>query len=101
MYHETEGGGGQRGQGGGSGMSHGGEWGYHGYRGWGNCCCGCGRGCHYGGGHYQRGGFGPGFVQRRFIGKEEVIAKLEEYLKQLQAEVRGVEERIAELKKTS
>jgi len=50
--------------------------------------------------HYRRSGFGPGFMQRRFISKEEVIAKLEEYLKQLQAEGKGVEERIAELRKT-
>ncbi len=53
--------------------------------------CGC-RGHHHG------RGFGPGF-ERRFISKEEVIAQLEEYLKQLQAEAKGVEERIAELKK--
>ena len=38
-------------------------------------------------------------MQRRFISKEEVIAKLEEYLNQIQAEAKGVEERLAELKK--
>ncbi len=59
----------------------------------------CGCGCHHGEMHYQKGGFDPGFVQRRFISREEVIAKLEEYLKQLQAEAKGAEERIAELKK--
>jgi hypothetical protein len=40
-----------------------------------------------------------GFGQRHFISKEEVIAGLEEYLTQLQAETKGVEERIAELKR--
>lgn len=63
------------------------------------CCCGCGY--HHEGMHYQRGGFGPGFVQRRFISREEVIANLQEYLKQLQAEAKGVEERITELKKAA
>jgi len=36
---------------------------------------------------------------RRFPTREEIIAELEEYLKQLQAEVKGVEERIAEFRK--
>ena len=36
---------------------------------------------------------------RRFISREEIAAKLEEYLKQLYAEAKGVEERLAELKK--
>jgi hypothetical protein len=36
---------------------------------------------------------------RRFVSRDEIISKLEEYLKQLQAEAKGVEERIAELKK--
>jgi hypothetical protein len=48
--------------------------------------------------HQQRG-FGIGFGQRHFKSKEEVIAGLGEYLTQLQAEVKGVEERIAELKR--
>jgi hypothetical protein len=39
------------------------------------------------------------FGHRRFIDKEEVIVHLEEYLKQLKAEVTGVEEHVAELKK--
>jgi hypothetical protein len=38
--------------------------------------------------------------RRRFIPREEIIARLEEYLKQLQAETKGVGERLAELKKT-
>ena len=40
-----------------------------------------------------------GHPQRRFPTREEIIAQLEEYLKQLQAESKGVEERIAELRK--
>lgn len=39
--------------------------------------------------------------QRHFISREEIAARLEEYLKKLQAEAKGVEERIAELKKES
>jgi hypothetical protein len=37
--------------------------------------------------------------QRHFISREEIVSQLEEYLKQLQAETKGVEERIAEMKK--
>jgi hypothetical protein len=36
---------------------------------------------------------------RRFPTKEEMIAEMEEYLNQLRAEVKGVEERLVELKK--
>ena len=102
MYHKTECGCGQHGQSGGSGMGHGGEWGHHVYMEQGRehyrgSSCGCGY--HHGGMHDQRGCLGHGFMQRRFIGKEEAIAKLEEYLKQLQAEVKGVEEHLAEMKK--
>ena len=43
-------------------------------------------------------GAGMGF-QRRFVSREEIAARLEEYLKNLQAEAKGVEERLAELKK--
>jgi len=43
--------------------------------------------------------WGPGFpFGRRFPTREERIAWLEEYLKELQAEVKAVEERIAEMK---
>lgn len=45
-------------------------------------------------------GFGFPF-RRRFVTKEERIAWLEEYLKNLQAEVKAVEERIAELKRST
>jgi hypothetical protein len=40
-------------------------------------------------------------MNRLFTSKEELIVKLEEYLKQLQAEAKGVKEHIAELKKES
>ena len=64
---------------------------HHGmYRGWhhyGGCGCGC---------HQHHGGMG---FHRRFIPREEIAARLEEYLKQLQAEAKGVEERLAELRK--
>ena len=94
MYHDTQCGCGQHGHGEEPGMGHGhGEWrGHHGYPGVsgmhhsGGCCCGM----HHGHGE---------FMQRRFISKEEVIAKLEEYLKQLQAEAKGVEERLTQLRK--
>ena len=49
----------------------------------------CGCGCHH---------EGMGF-HRRFTSREEVISTLEEYLKQLQAEAKGVEDHLAELKK--
>ena len=65
----------------------------------------CGHGEHHGrhgcgGGHFGPGmGFGPGMhFRRRFLTREERIARLEEYLKVLQAEVKGVEEAIAEMK---
>ena len=64
--------------------------------------CGCGHQAHhtaYGGSHHQQsccaGGFGP----RRFFSREETIAQLDEYLNSLKAEVKGLEEHIAELKK--
>jgi len=50
------------------------------------------------GGMEMGGGMAMGFG-RRFISRDEIIARLEEYQKQLQAEAKGVEERIAELKK--
>jgi hypothetical protein len=40
-----------------------------------------------------------GFVfGRRYFSREERIARLEEYLKELQAEVKAVQEQIAEMK---
>lgn len=53
---------------------------------------------HHGGRFVSRRGF-----RRRFITQEERkaqrLAWLEDYLKELQAEAKGVEERIAEIKK--
>jgi len=63
--------------------------------------CDCGHPGHHGMGeqqHHERCCH-PGFGQRRFPTREEIIEGLEEYLKQLKAEVKGVEERLAELKK--
>ena len=81
--------------------------GHHGYQsqmGGGHHSTDCGCGGHHGhhahgfeGQHHGRG-FGPGF-KRRFISKEEIIARLKEYLNNLQAEAKGVEEHIAELRK--
>jgi len=96
MYHETECGHEHHGHEGGPGMGHGGKWGHHGHGGRGRMHHG--GGCHHGGGMHHGPDFRP-FIHRRFISKEEVIAQLEEYLKQLKAEAAGVEERIAELKK--
>ena len=45
-------------------------------------------GCHCGHGY-----------PRRFHTREEIIQEMEDYLKQLHAEAKGVEERITELKK--
>jgi len=42
---------------------------------------------------------GSGYGMRRFRTKKEILAELEEYLEQLQAESKGVEEHIAEIKK--
>ena len=67
---------------------------------------GCGHHSHHvpeGAGHHRWGWgccCGPGYGMRRFPTREEIIAQLVEYLKQLQAEIKGVEERIAEFKKT-
>ncbi|MCR4406704.1 MAG: hypothetical protein NUW24_07260 [Anaerolineae bacterium] len=62
----------------------GGYHGHHSYGGW--CCC-------------DPAAWGPGFpFGRRFPTREERIAWLEEYLKDLQDEVKAVEERIAEMK---
>ncbi len=84
-------------------MAHGhGKWhGHHGYRGRGGMHHGsnrCSCGCHHDGGISQGHG---GMMNRCFTSKEEIIAKLEEYVTQLQAEVKGAKEHIAELKKES
>jgi len=52
----------------------------------GGCCC-------------EGGGWGPDFpFRRRFPTRAERIARLEEYLQELQAEVQAVQERLAEMK---
>jgi hypothetical protein len=71
--------------------------------------CGCGGHTHHGVGRegHHDGGCGCGCHQphggmkfhRHFISREDMVTRLEEYLKQLQAEAKGVEERIAEMKK--
>jgi hypothetical protein len=47
------------------------------------------------------GGFGMAGMApwRRFVSREEIIARMEEHLKQLQAEEKGIQERIEMLKK--
>ena len=40
-----------------------------------------------------------GHALRRFLTREEIVEDLEEYLKQLREEAKGVEERIAEIRK--
>lgn len=64
---------------------------HHGYR------MGFGMGWRHGGMHGFGMGMGMGF--RRFVSRDEIISRLEEYLKQLQAEAKAVEERIEELKR--
>ncbi|MBI4302035.1 MAG: hypothetical protein HY664_05475 [Chloroflexi bacterium] len=64
--------------------------------------CGCGHPAHHvprGGWHHPWGRQAPSYGYRRFPTREEVILNLEEYLKDLQTEAKGVEERIAELRK--
>ena len=51
--------------------------------------CECGGGCGGGGSHFQR----------RFQTKEEQIAELENYLKDLKLEVQAIEERLTDLRK--
>jgi hypothetical protein len=53
-----------------------------------DCRCGCRCGCR-----------GDGGFKRRYRTREERISELEEYLKELKAEVRAVEEQLADLKK--
>jgi len=66
--------------------------------------CGCG---HSGDhmtqkpGHNVGGCCTPGHGVRRFFTREEIIAELEQYLAELRAEVKGAEERLAELRKAA
>jgi len=63
--------------------------------------CGCERHTYTERGHHYEGcGCGHhGHPPRHFPTKEEIIQDMVDYLKQLQAEVKGVEERLAEMKK--
>jgi hypothetical protein len=72
----------------GCGHGHHGQHGYSMSRGWHHESCNCGCRQHHGGMRFHR----------RFISQEEIMTRLEDYLKQLQAEAKGVEERIEELK---
>ena len=85
------------------GRHHGGECGcgHHGGVGHHEMECGCageGHG-HYHGHHGSCGcgGVGGGF-HRRFRGRQELIAELETYLKELEAEAQGVRETLTDLK---
>ena len=49
--------------------------------------------------HHQWGCCMPGYGRRCFPTREEVISELEEYLNDQRLEIKGVEERITELKK--
>jgi hypothetical protein len=49
--------------------------------------------------HHGSGCCSSGQYRRRFYSKEETIKQLQEYVEQLQAEAKGVEEYIVELKK--
>ena len=55
----------------------------------------------YPGCHHTHGCCGPGYARRTFLSREEITGELEEYLKQLRAEAKGVEERITDLRKES
>jgi len=65
----------------------------------------CGCGCHSNQGgsresHHSEGDCcSSGYTHRRFYSKEETIQQLQEYLQQLQSEVKGVEEYLSQLKK--
>ena len=65
--------------------------------------CGCGHPSHHGVREQWQHQHGccchPEFGLRRFPTREEMVAQMEDYLKQLQAESKGVEERIAEFRK--
>jgi len=61
-----------------------------------SCCCNCG--CHS---QHGRGGGHPFRFHRWFSTRDEEAAALEEYLKGLEAEAKGVRERVEELRRTS
>ena len=64
--------------------------------------CGCERHVHaapWGRWHHWGYCCKPSHGRRRFLTRDEIINELEEYLKELRSEIKGVEERIAGLKK--
>jgi hypothetical protein len=80
-----------------------------GHYGWGSapsCCCDCGgdpqHGCGCGGGHSQHGCSGEHALRfhRRFRSKDDEVTDLEQYLRDLDAEAKGVRERLTELRAT-
>ena len=104
--------------------------GHHGWGSASHCCCGeghaqhssgygqrsechCGCGCHSGrgsgsecccgGGNFHHGCSGeqPLRFQRRFRSRDDEVADLEQYLKDLEAEAKGVRERLAEIRGAS
>ena len=64
--------------------------------------CGCERHAYTERGHHYHESCGfshYGYSPRRFPTREETIQEMEDYLKQLQTEAKGVEERLSEMKK--
>ena len=63
---------------------------------------GSGSGCCCGGGNLHHGCSGehPLRFQRRFRSRDDEVADLEQYLKDLEAEAKGVRERLAEIHTT-
>jgi len=83
--------------------------GHHGGGGSPSCCCGCGGQRRHGwggasecccGGHSEYGcGYGHPFrFHRWFSTSEEEVTALDQYLKDLEAEAKGVQERLAQLR---
>ena len=58
---------------------------FYGHNGHGGCC-------------YQPGGFQGRPFHRHFASREERIARLEDYLKDIRSEAKAIEERLAEIK---
>ena len=82
---------------------HHGEWGCHEGRHGAHheeCECGCHEGRHAGECGCHEGDLEIHF-ERRFVTKAERLEELETYLKDLQAEAKGVQEKLAELKAVS
>jgi len=64
--------------------------------------CGCESHAHIPGGvtyHHEGCCCDHGHSPRHFPSREELINEMEDYLKQLRAEAKGVEERLTEMKK--